>query len=194
MDEKLFPVYKEIEDRLVKISWTHKVQEIQAGLHLKKSSCHKWWMAITNGITTTTAFITVVTSALDAVNAAWVWPAITSVIAVVSTIFTLRFKDGLLDDKAMACKQYAAKCRDIRNRYEAILADVKAGRYNVDTLCVKRDEMTEVENRLFAGEIAPHTTAKAVALAKKALLEDKDSLTEEREIKAIVPTHLQKLQ
>lgn len=193
MDDKIFPVYKEIEDRLVKISWTHKVQEIQAGLHLKRSSCHKWWMAITNGVTTTTAFVTVITSALDAVNAAWVWPAITSLLAVISTIITLRFKDGLLDDKAMACKQYAAKCRDIRNRYEAILADVKAGRYNVETLSVKRGEMTDIENSLFAVEIAPHTSDKAVALARKALLEDKDSLTEDREIKAIVPTHLQEL-
>lgn len=193
MDDKLFPIYKEIEDRLVKISWTHKVQEIQAGLHLKRSSCHKWWMAITNSITTTTAFVTVITSALKACDAAWVWPAITSLIAVVSTIITLRFKDGLLDDKAMACKQYAAKCRDIRNRYEAILADAKAGRYNIETLCAKRDEMTDIENNLFAGETAPHTTAKAVALAKKALLEDKDSLTEDREIKAIVPRHLQEI-
>lgn len=193
MDDKLFPVYKEIEDRLVKISWTHKVQEIQAGLHLKRSSCHKWWMAITNGITTTTAFVTVITSALNAVDAAWVWPAITSVIAVVSTIITLRFKDGLLDDKALACKQYAAKCRDIRNRYEAILADAKAGRYDVESLCVKRDEMTDIENSLFAGEIAPHTTAKAVALAKKALIDKKESLTEEHEIKAIVPKHLQEI-
>lgn len=193
MDEKIFHVYKEIEDRLVKISWTHKVQEIQAGLHLKKSSCHKWWMAITNGITTTTAFVTVVTSALDAVNAAWLWPAITSLLAVVSTIITLRFKDSLLDDKAMSCKQYAAKCRDLRNRYEAILADAKAGRYNVETLCVKRDEMTEIENSLFAGEIAPHTTAKAVALAKIALIDKKESLTEEHEIKAIVPKHLQEI-
>lgn len=193
MDDKLFPVYKEIEDRLVKISWTHKVQEIQAGLHLKKSSCHKWWMAITNGITTTTAFVTVITSALKAVDVAWVWSAITSVIAVVSTIITLRFKDGLLDDKALACKQYAAKCRDIRNRYEAILADAKAGRYDVESLCVKRDEMTDIENSLFAGEIAPHTTAKAVALAKKALIDKKESLTEEHEIKAIVPKHLQEI-
>lgn len=193
MDEKLFSVYKEIEDRLVKISWTHKVQEIQADLHLKQSSHHKWWMAITNGITTTTAFISVVTSALDAVDIAWAWPAITSLIAVVSTIITLRFKDGLLDDKAMACKKYAAKCRDIRNRYEAILADVKVGRYNVETLCMKRDEMSDIENNLFSGEIAPHTTSKAVALAKKALIEDRDSLTEEYEIKAIVSTHLQEL-
>lgn len=193
MDENIKPIYRELQDRYVKIAWTHKIQEIQAGLYLKKSSCNKWWMAIANGVTTTTAFVTVVTSALKAVDAAWLWPAITSVIAVVSSIITLRYKDGVLDDKAMACKQYAAKCRNIRNKYEALLTDTFANRYNLDELCEKRDALTAEENDLFAGEIAPHTSKEAVALAKKALLENKDSQTEAHEIKAIVPTHLQEV-
>ena len=93
----------------------------------------------------------------------------------------------------MACKQYAAKCRHIRNMYESLLADVKSGRYNLVELCKQRDIMTDTENALFAGDIAPHTTKKAVDRARKSLLENKDSLTEEPEIKSIVPVHLQEL-
>ena len=193
MEKEFYHVYREIEDRFVKISWTHKVQEIQAGLYLKESNCQKWWMAIANGVTTTSAFVSVITSALDAVNASWLWPAITSVIAVISSIITLRYKDGVLDNKAMACKQYAAKCRHIRNMYESLLADVKSGRYDLVELCKQRDILTDEENALFAGDIAPHTTEKAVEKARKSLLENKDSLTEEHEIKSIVPLHLQEL-
>lgn len=38
MDENIKPIFRELEDRFVKISWTHKVQEIQAGLYQKQSS------------------------------------------------------------------------------------------------------------------------------------------------------------
>ncbi|MCQ2294043.1 MAG: SLATT domain-containing protein [Bacteroidales bacterium] len=194
MDENIKSIYIEIEERYVKIAWTHKIQEIQAGLYLKKSNCNKWCMAIFNGVTTTTAFVTVVTSLLESIDADWVMPVLTSVLAVISTILTLRYKDSVLDESASACKQYAAKCRNLRNKYEALLTDIMTGRFvNVEVISSKRDLMTEVENELFAGDIAPHTTEKAVAIAKKALLENGDSLTTESEIKAIVPQHLQVL-
>lgn len=193
MDESIKPIYRELEDRFVKISWTHKVQEIQAGLYQKQSNCQKWWMAVANGVTTTSAFVTVATSAMKSIDGSWVWPAVTSIIAVVSSIITFRFKDGVLDDKAIVCKQYAAKCRNIRNMYESILADTKAGRYSIEELYLKRDEMTETEDSLFSGEIAPHTTVEAVKLARKSLINNKDTQTEDHEIKAIVPTHLQVL-
>lgn len=193
MDDSIKTIYREVEDRFVKICWTHKIQEIQAGLYLQASNRQRWWMAISNGLTTTSAFVTVVTSVLRSVDAEWCWPAITSVIAVISSIITLRFKDGVLEDKALVCKQYAAKCRNIRNMYEAILADAKAGRYAIDELCSKRDMMTEIEDSLFSGEIAPHTTPEAVAIAEKSLIKKRDTQTEEREIKAIIPSHLQEL-
>ncbi len=193
MDNNMKIIYRELEDRFVKICWSHKVQEIQAGLYLKKSNTQKLCMAVANGITTTAAFATAVTNGFKLIGAEWVGPAITSVIGVFSSIITLRFKDGVLEDKALACKQYAAKCRNIRNKYEAILADAKAGRYTIDQLCSKRDEVAELEDALFSGEIAPHTTPKAVELAEKSLIQDRDTQTEEHEIKAIVPTHLQEL-
>ena len=77
MDEKIIPIYREVEERFVKIAWTHKILEVQAGLYFKKSNCHKWSMAIINGITTTSAFITVLTSSLEAISAEWVMPLIT---------------------------------------------------------------------------------------------------------------------
>lgn len=192
MDERIKPIYREIEDRFVKIAWTHKIQEIQADLYLKQNNCNKWWMAVSNGMATTTAFVSVVTSALKSIDAEWIMPSATSLLAVISTILTLRYKDGMLEDKAMACKQYAAKCRNLRNGYEALLTDIMTGRLKeIEAISQKRDFMTNLENELFSSEIAPHTTSEAVDLASKALKGRKESLTSEDEIKAIVPEQLQ---
>lgn len=195
MQESLQPIYKEIQDRFVKIAWTHKIQEIQGVLYVSKSNCNKWIMAVINGITTTSAFVTVATNALKAIDAAWIMPAITSVLAVISTIITLRYKDGILDAKAMACKQYAAKCRHMRNQYEALLTDMKTGRLSdIEIISQRRDLMTDFENELFAGEIAPHTTKEAVEKASIALKTNQESLTTKEEIRSIVPQHLQEIQ
>ena len=85
----------------------------------------------------------------------------------------------------------AAKCRNLRNKYEALHTDVMTSRIaDIESISLKRDLMTEIENELFAGDIAPHTTEEAVDFAKRALLELGDSFTSEAEIKAIVPEHL----
>lgn len=191
MDDNIKIIYRELEERFVKICWSHKVQEVQANLYLKSSSSQKWFIAIVNGFTTTSAFVTLITSALNTINVGWILPAITSVTAVISSIITFRFREGILEEKALACKQYAAKCRNIRNLYEALIADAKAGRYTFEELCLQRDKMTEKEDALFLGEIAPHTTSRAVKKAKESLIKNKETITEESEIKSIVPYYLQ---
>lgn len=193
MDENKKIIYRELQERFVKICWTQKIQEVQASLYFKQNNRQKWYMAIANAITSTSAFVTLVTSSLNSINAQWFLPAITSLIAVISSIITLRFKDGILEDKAFACKQYAAKCRNIRNHYESLMSDTKAGRYTIDELCLQRDKMTEIEDALFLGEIAPHTTSKALKLAKESLIKNKETKTEDYEIEAIVSSHLQEL-
>lgn len=191
MDKHFSPIYREIQDRFVKIAWTQKIQEVQADIYLKKSSQNKWIIAVTSGLTSASAFLSVVTSALKAIDAEWIMPLITSVLALIASIFTIRYKDEILDDKAIACKQYAAKCRNIRNSYESLLADAKAERYTLDQLCEKRDKLADFEDSLFTGDTAPHTTSEAVFLARKDLLNNKDSQTSDEEIGAIVPIQLQ---
>ncbi|MDC2648949.1 hypothetical protein PO242_22735 [Bacteroides ovatus] len=74
------------------------------------------------------------------------------------------------------------------------MADIQVGRYcSVEELCQKRDLLADTENDLFAGDIAPHTTSEAVTIADKKLKQEKESQTEQAEIEAIVPRHLQVL-
>ena len=112
--------------------------------------------------------------------------------AAISAFLTFRYKDKNLEEKALENKKYAAKCRNLRNKYEALLTDVKSGALtDVKDIITQRKILENKENDLFCGEVAPHTTKKAVELASKALKVNRDSQTSDEEIVAILPTQLQ---
>ena len=196
MDDQIKTVYRVIEERYVKIAWTHKVQECQAGIYLEKENNNRKWMSAINAITTTSAVVTLFYNVIPWIkdSAPWIPVVITAGFAVWSSYLTFRYKDRTFGTKAAANKQYAAKCHDMRNRYESLLADVFSGRLaTLEEVCAKRDELSNEENILYSSETAPHTTSEAVEMARKALMVDRDSQTESAEIRAIVPQHLQVL-
>ena len=196
MNDQIKTVYRVLEERYVKVAWTHKIQECQAGIHLAKENKNRKRMAAINAITTTAAVITLFYNVTPWFkdNAPWIPVVITAGFAVWSSYLTFRYKDQTFATKAAANKQYAAKCHDMRNKYESLLADVYSGRLaTLDEICAKRDELENEENILYSSEVVPHTTPEAVDMARKALMVNRDSQTEDNEIRAIVPQHLQVL-
>ena len=196
MNDQIRTVYRVLEERYVKVAWTHKIQECQAGIHLAKENKNRKRMAAINAITTTAAVITLFYNVTPWFkdNAPWIPVVITAGFAVWSSYLTFRYKDQTFATKAAANKQYAAKCHDMRNKYESLLADVYSGRLaTLDEICAKRDELENEENILYSSETVPHTTPEAVDMARKALMVNRDSQTEDNEIRAIVPQHLQVL-
>ena len=196
MNDQIRTVYRVLEERYVKVAWTHKIQECQAGIHLAKENKNRKRMAAINAITTTAAVITLFYNVTPWFkdNAPWIPVVITAGFAVWSSYLTFRYKDQTFATKAAANKQYAAKCHDMRNKYESLLADVYSGRLaTLDEICAKRDELENEENILYSSEVVPHTTPEAVDMARKALMVNRDSQTEDNEIRAIVPQHLQVL-
>ena len=193
MNDQIRTVYRVLEERYVKVAWTHKIQECQAGIHLAKENKNRKRMAAINAITTTAAVITLIYNVTPWFkdNAPWIPVVITAGFAVWSSYLTFRYKDQTFATKAAANKQYAAKCHDMRNKYESLLADVYSGRLaTLDEICAKRDELENEENILYSSETVPHTTSEAVDMARKALMVNRDSQTEDNELRAIVPQHL----
>lgn len=193
MNDQIRTVYRVLEERYVKVAWTHKIQECQAGIHLAKENKNRKRMAAINAITTTAAVITLFYNVTPWFkdNAPWIPVVITAGFAVWSSYLTFRYKDQTFATKAAANKQYAAKCHDMRNKYESLLADVYSGRLTtLDEICAKRDELENEENILYSSETVPHTTSEAVDMARKALMVNRDSQTEDNELRAIVPQHL----
>lgn len=196
MNDQIRTVYRVLEERYVKVAWTHKIQECQAGIHLAKENKNRKKMAAINAITTTAAVITLFYNVTPWFkdNAPWIPVVITAGFAVWSSYLTFRYKDQTFATKAAANKQYAAKCHDMRNKYESLLADVYSGRLaTLEEICAKRNELENEENILYSSETVPHTTPEAVEMARKALMVNRDSQTEDNEIRAIVPQHLQVL-
>lgn len=188
MNENIKVQYNLLVDRYIKMAWTHKIQEIQADLYIKESIKLKRWVAIVNALTTTSA----IASLFSILEIDWIVPTLTAVLAAISSYLTFRYKEKSLEEKALENKKYAAKCRNFRNMYEALLTDIMSGAIaDIKDIVAKREKLEGKENELFCGETAPHTTGKAVELASKALKVNRDSQTTAEEIKAILPTHLQ---
>lgn len=196
MNEQIKTIYRVLEERYVKVAWTHKIQECQAGLHLKEENCNRKCMAWLNALTATSAVVTLIWNLIPSIkdHCPWVPVVITAVLSICSSYLTFRYKDQTFGTKAAANKQYAAKCHDMRNKYESLLSDVFSGRLStLEDVCIKRDELAEEENKLYSSEVVPYTTHEAVKMARKALMVDRDTQTEDSEIRAIVPQHLQLL-
>ena len=190
MDTPIHELYLCIQARYIKVVWTHKIQEKQAELHLKRSCIcqrHKnWFTVLTTGCTISPIF-----PFLDFSNGEHsLLMSITAIFAAALSYFTLRYPDGALETKALENKKYAARVHDLKNKYESLLYEIKANHLTIDQIIARRNELEKVENELYS-EPAPHTSQKAVKEAKPALEDSKDSTTEIQEIRQIVPPELQ---
>lgn len=191
MDEAIKTQYKLLIDRFGKIIWTHKIQEKQADIYMEDAKCLKTKMTISTVLTTTSAIMTAISQVLQLINCEWAGNIITAILAGISAYYVLRYKDESFESKAKENKNYAAKCRRIRNEYESLLTDIKSGRVtSLDEIARRRDILEKDEDNLFSGEIAPHTSYKAYKEAEKALKLNKEAISEQEELDSIIPENL----
>ena len=167
MKESTKVLYKNIQGRYVKITWTHKIQERQAEINRREGKCIK----------NITCFLSVMTTggALGSIMpflSSQVLSILTAILALFLSYFTIRYKDGLLEENAKQNKSFAAKMHDLRNRYESLMTEI----------------LEQLEREYY--ENAPHTDTKAVKQAEQALNTNKESTTGDDEIDAIVPAEL----
>lgn len=191
MTEETKILYKSIEGRYVKVVWTHKIQEKQADIYCKKSKLMKkhicWFTVLTTGgvLFTLLPFPPLVIGGVE-IN---IPNYISTVLALFLSYFNLRYGDGMLDDKASENRRYAAQVHNLRNKYEALMYDILAGKLSDDEIISSRNSLESIENDLYSVG-APFTSEKAVDMAKVSLKQRKDSTTEIEELKAIMPPDL----
>lgn len=183
MKESTKVLYKCIQGRYVKITWTHKIQEKQAEINRREGKRVK----------NITCFLSVMTTggALSSIMPfldSQVLTILTAILALCLSYFTIRYKDGLLEENAKQNKSFAAKMHDLRNRYESLMTEILAERYTDEQIIEKKDILEQLEREYY--ENAPHTDTKAVKQSEQALKTNKESTTEEDEIDAIVPVEL----
>ena len=191
MDSAVKIQYKLLIDRFGKMIWTYKIQEKQADIYMREAKWLKIKMAFWTVLTTTSAIMVAINQILQFINCEWAGNIITALFAGISSYYVLRYKDESYESKAKENKNYAAKCRRIRNEYESFLTDIKSDRVtSLDEIARRRDILEKDEDTLFSGEIAPHTSHDAYIEAKKALKQNKEAITEQDELISIIPENL----
>lgn len=185
MDEAIKVLYREIQERYVKVIWTHKIQLCQAEIYKKKNKCHNTVLAILSVLVSAAA----ITNVLKWLPESLMVPVLAT-LSLVLTFFTVMYKSEDLAKSAIENEHFAATMHDLRNRYESFLSDIKAESLTKQEITQKRDILERDEDLIYSG-IVPFTSKEAVEMAGIALKTNQDSTTTEKEIELMVSKTLQ---
>ena len=185
MDESTRVLFRLIQERYVKIIWTHKIQLCQASIHTKKNSCHNTTLALLSCAVSAAA----ITNVLKWLPEDYMVP-ILALLSLLLAFFTIKYKSDNLAKAAAENEHFAATMHDLRNKYEGLLSDIKAGLLTNQQVVSKRETLEREENLIYSG-IVPFTSDKAVEEAAKALKINQDSTTTDNEIELLISKNLQ---
>lgn len=185
MDEGTKILYREIEERFVKVLWTHKIQLCQASIHYKNNKCHNTVLAVLSVLVSLAA----ITNILKWLPECLMVPVL-AVLSLTLTFFTVLYKAENLGKAATENEHFAATMHDLRNRYAGLLSDIKAGLLSKEQIVNRRELLEHEENLIYSG-IVPYTSKEAVEMAEKALKAKQESTTTDEEISMLVSKNLQ---
>ena len=185
MNDSTKTLYRELLERYVKVTWTHKIQLCQASINYKKNKNHNTILAILSVLVSAAA----ITHVLQWLPETIMVP-ILAIFSLALTFVTMLFKAENLSKAAIENEQFAATMHDLRNRYASLLADIKAGIITDSQIIQKREILEREENLIYSG-IVPFTSHEAVEAAEEALKSKQESTTTDEEIKMLVSPNLQ---
>lgn len=122
MDDSTKVLYRVLQERFVKVIWTHKFQFCQATIYRKKNKCHNTVLAVLSVLVSASA----ITNVLKWLPECIMVPVL-AILSLVLTFFTVLNKAEYLGKAAAGNEYFAAIMHDLCNRYEGLLADIKAG-------------------------------------------------------------------
>jgi DNA repair ATPase RecN len=169
---------REIYGRVV---WTHKTQEKCADIIWKRHMCLKVVQVVLSALTTTGILIAVFGES----KIAGISSAILSTLTFGLSTYT---KDYDLGEIAQKHSTAAITLWNVREKYLSLIADLRLGRYSVEEIYTRRDELqTELYNT-YKG--SPRTINKAYQEASKALTNSEEMTFSNQEIDKLLPSTL----
>lgn len=176
-------LYNCIRDRYVKVTWSHKIHEKQGDIYLYEHKTVKNVSCILSVLTAGGA-LTLLCNGLPAEIAKYVTIALSAILSFIS----VRFKDDKLKSDSVESKKCAAKIHHLRNLYDSLMTDIIAGVLSDADIIKQRDILCDAEDEIY--KTAPHTGWLAKKIAGHQLKHNKESLTEQSEIEAMVREEL----
>lgn len=185
MNDSTKVLYRELQERYVKVLWTHKIHLCQASIYKKKICRQNFILAGLSVLVSASAIIHVLKWLPDV----YIVPAL-AILSLCLTFFTVLYKSENLGKSALENEHFAATMHDLRNRYAGLLADIKAGLLDDGQIREVREQLEHEENLIYSG-IVPFTTKEAVCAAGEAVKVKQDSTTTDEEIRLLVSPNLQ---
>ena len=166
-----------------RVVYTHKTQEKCADILLERLGRIKLWQIILSAITTA-GFI-------DAIFGTGRVGAVIGVVAsTVLLILNAYTKDYDLGELAQKHRQAAADLWLIREKYLALITDLRVGKEVIAKITDRRDALLADLYGIYSG--APSTTYKAYRKAQEALKQYEEMTFADAEIDALLPSELRK--
>lgn len=184
MDEGIKIIYRQIEERMCKVIWTHAIQLEEAKC---KSNRSKWLRFTKQGLSIISSggIITLCFTSFG-----WEkWLEIgTAFFTMMLTLITW-LCDNRLDAEASRGRYIASELHDLRNKYESLLADMKAECIDIENILRRMDELESMENEIYSKDL-PMASKRALRVSSKSLKVDYQAKTTNDELKAMISGNL----
>ncbi len=166
-----------------RVVYSHKAHEKRADILLSRLSTIKLWQIILSSITTA-GFIAAIFGA-GAIGA--VIGVLVSTMLLVLNAYTKNYDLGELAQKH---RQAAADLWLIREKYLALITDLRVGKESLEKITSRRDELLKDLHGVYSG--APSTTCQAYKKAQEALQQCEEMTFSDAEIDALLPRELKR--
>lgn len=166
-----------------RVVYSHKTHEKSADILLARLSAIKLWQIILSSITTA-GFLAAILGAGPI--GATVGVAVSTALLGLNA-YTKNYDLGALAQKH---RQAAADLWLIREKYLALITDLRIGRESLEKISARRDELLRDLHGVYSG--APSTTVGPYKKAQKALQEQGEMTFSVEEIDAFLPKELRK--
>lgn len=166
-----------------RVVYSHKTHEKCADILLERLGRIKMLQIVLSSITTA-GFIDTI---LGTGSVGVVIGVIASTVLLGLNAYTKNYDHGELAQKH---RQAGADLWLIRERYLALITDLRVGKEAVEKITARRDELLEDLHGIYLG--APSTTDKAYGRAQEALKQYEEMTFSDAEIDALLPSDLRK--
>ena len=166
-----------------RVVYSHKTHEKCADILLGRLGTIKLCQIVLSSITTA-GFIAVI---LGAGRVGAVVGVVVSTILLVINAYT---KDHDLGELAQKHRQVAADLWLIREKYLALITDLRVGNESIERITARRDTLLEDLHGVYSG--APSTTDQAYKKAQAALQQHEEMTFSDAEIDALLPSEIRK--
>lgn len=166
-----------------RVVYSHKTHEKCADILLSRLSAIKRWQIILSSITTA-GFLAAV---FGAGSAGAIVGVVVSTTLLALNAYTKNYDLGALAQKH---RQAAADLWLLREKYLALITDLRIGKESLEKLGARRDAILDDLHGVYSG--APSTTFAAYKKAQSALQQQEEMTFSDAEIDAFLPKELKK--